>query len=57
MEPTGNAKPDAVGIVSRLCGVQAQVASSAALAVALRQNKARVRLPVTSSGPSPEALW
>jgi len=39
MEPARDAKVDAVGIVGRLCGVQAQVASSAALAVALRQNR------------------
>src|SRR5215203_3232456 len=33
------AGPDAVEIARRLCGVQAQVASAAALAVALRQKK------------------
>jgi len=35
LEPRGHA--DAVGVISRLCGVQAQVASSAELAVRLRQ--------------------
>jgi hypothetical protein len=37
VDPRGNA--DAVHIVSRLCGVQAQVASSAELAVRMRQAK------------------
>lgn len=37
VDPRGNA--DAVHIISRLCGVQAQVASSAELAVRIRQDK------------------
>ncbi len=51
LDPRGSA--DAVDVISRLCGVQAQVTSSAGLAVRLRQTTPKGR----SRTASPTGPW